>query len=93
VLRHVTEARGARGPLSLAARWPPARGSALLIGLGVTEFSMVAAASRGQAGDSRCARRRGPAGRSEALRATTVADVERAVEAVRFSHNARRSDS
>jgi phosphotransferase system enzyme I (PtsI) len=96
VLRHVSRsARRAGLPLSLCGEMAAEPGAlALLIGLGVTEFSMVPTAIPVARRAIRALRadeaRRAAA---KALRASTVADVERAVEAVRFGRAAGRSDS
>jgi phosphotransferase system enzyme I (PtsI) len=95
VLRHVSRsARRAALPLSLCGEMAAEPGAlALLIGLGITEFSMVPTAipmAKRVIRDLRADEARRAA--AKALRAATVADVERAVEAVRFTHNARRSD-
>ena len=96
VLRHVSRsARRAGLPLSLCGEMAAEPGAlALLIGLGVTEFSMVPTAipmAKRVIRDLRADEARRVA--AKALRAATVADVKRAVEAMRFTHNARRSDS
>jgi phosphotransferase system enzyme I (PtsI) len=96
VLRYVSRsARRAGLPLSLCGEMAAEPGAlALLIGLGVTEFSMVPAAIpaakrtiRGLRADE--ARRAA----ARALRAATVADVERVIAGLWPNRAAERSDS
>lgn len=96
LLRHVTRsARRAGLPLALCGEMAADPGAlALLIGFGVTEFSMVPTAIprakqviRSLRAEEACRTA------ARALRATTVADVERALETMRLGRRAGRSDS